>query len=134
MTKVLNVQRLRMKLNNLPKAAQDAIRRELAFAAGRIVISAKSFVPVDEGKLRDSIGWRFGEAPKGSFVIGRASVGPGLTVTVFAGNSEAFYARWVEFGTVKTSAQPFFFPAYRANKRSAVAAIRRAVNRSARTV
>lgn len=71
-----------------------------------------------------------------------------LTLHVYAGNSEAFYARWIEFGTQAringgqfagtahpgTSAQPFFFPAYRALRKPAKAAVRRAVNRSAKKI
>jgi len=84
-----------------------------------------------------------------------------LVITIFAGNDEAFYARWVEFGTrphtitVKnaptlsrggvnfgtsvshpgaSTANAFFFPAYRAMRKRIKTRISRAINKSVRDV
>lgn len=81
----------------------------------------------------------------------------GIYASAYAGNNTAFYARWVEFGTkatpyrpsrrnanykrtvimtkayaahAATPAQPFFFPAYRVNKKRARARIARSISRS----
>lgn len=118
--------------------------------ADEIVAMMKSLVPVDDGVLRDSIGWTWGKAPKGALVIASVqSTGEdGMTITIYAGNSEAYYARWVEFGTARhvnggkfagsqhpgTTAQPFFYVSWRANKRRTVRAIRKATRDAAKKV
>ncbi|GEM_PF-443223 len=126
----------------------------LASCAEDLVADMKRRCPVEAdtpfrrrpGLLRDSISWVFGNAPRtratGAIRLGgRGS--RGLRVTIFAGNDDAFYARFVEFGTragtkgeriavgtkksrkrtrkVKRThpgnpAQPFFWPAYRAQR------------------
>lgn len=130
--------------------------------AQQIVDTARNLVPVDELTLYESINWTWGDPPAGSITLARSSRRPsdGLKITVYAGNSEAFYARWVEFGTSPhnvasgggtragqrqlrgggglghpgAAAQPFFFPAYRANRRRVRSAISRGINRAAKKV
>lgn len=111
---------------------REAVKPAIEKSADEIVALAKSLVPVEEGELRESIGWTWGEAPEGSMVIAQGS-GEGLTITIYAGNDEAFYARWVEFGTQQgAEASPFFFPAYRLGKKRAVNRIKRAVGKAVR--
>jgi HK97 gp10 family phage protein len=57
-----------------------------------------------------------------------------LRVTVYAGNERAFYARWVEFGTVKMVGRPFFFPAYRAVRRRVRGRLTRATRKAAKAI
>ena len=89
--------------------------------AAEIVAEMKLLVPVDSGDLRDSINWTWGDVPAGSFVIDEIRSGKNagqqyatLRIKIYAGSREAFYARFIEFGT-KTGvrAQPFFFAAYK---------------------
>lgn len=131
--KILRVAELNRKLARLPQIAKDEIRAALAKSADEIVRLAKSLVPVNTGALRDSIGWTWGRAPKGSLAIAEANVG-GLTLTVFAGNDEAFWARWVEFGTVKMAKQPYFFVSYRAQRKSTRSRVSRAITKAAKKV
>lgn len=49
-----------------------------------------------------------------------------------AGNAEAFYARWVEFGTIKMAPRPFLRPAFYAHYSRAVDACNLAVYRWSR--
>jgi HK97 gp10 family phage protein len=93
------------------------------------VALAKRLCPVDDGTLRDSIGWTWGDAPAGSMVLA-ATKGAALRITIYAGNDEAFYARWVEFGTANALPQGFFLPAYRMLKKRANGRIKRAVNKA----
>lgn len=130
--KIAGLKRLNQKFKQLPKAAQDAARLAIAKSADEIVAMARRLAPVDQGHLRDSIGWTWGEAPKGSKVLGSSRGGANLTATIFAGNDKAYYARWVEFGTVKNRAHPYFFPAYRANAKRAKSRIKRAITKSAK--
>jgi HK97 gp10 family phage protein len=119
-------------------------------AAEQIVAMMKNLVPVDNGTLRDSIGWTWGKAPKGSLAVAAIKGGKadGLTITIYAGNDKAYYARWVEFGTSPranggkfsgtknpgTRARPFFYVSWRANKRSAKRIVRKGVRDAAKKV
>lgn len=149
MAKIQGLDRLKRKLKELPKVAQTMIRDAMAKSADEIVAMMKNLAPVDDGDLRDSIGWTWGKAPKGSLTLGHVKGGDGeSTITIYAGNKEAFYARWVEFGTAMheiggmfqgsihpgTRAQPFFYPAYRALKKRSSRRIKTSVTRAAKKV
>lgn len=134
---VKNLDRLNKKLTRLSQGAIEMIRPELAKAADDMVVMAKRFAPVDEGELRDSIGWVWGsEIPKGAVKLGTVRGGsrrdPNLIITVFAGNEKVFWARWQEFGTTRHKSHPYFFPAYRAQRKSIKSRIRRAVSKAAK--
>lgn len=118
----------------------------MAKSADQIVEQMKGLAPVLKepdprrraGELRDSIGWTWGAAPKGSFAVATmkgAGIGGDLTITIYAGNKDSgWWARWVEFGTSKMSAQPYFYVSWRANRRSTRSRISRAVNKAAKKV
>jgi len=115
--------------------------------AQELIDMMKRLVPVDDGDLRDSIGWTWGEAPAGAKVISQSNADSrGLKITVYAGSQKAFYAAWVEFGTAPhnvasgggnkshtgathghpgSRAQPFFFPSYRSLKKRIQSRIKR---------
>lgn len=151
-TTIIGLARLERKLKRLPKVAKDLIRKKMAEAADQIVAMMKSLAPVlkepdrrrQAGALRDSIGWTWGQAPKGSMVVATlkgAGVGGDLTITIYAGTrdkalgtADAFWARWVEFGTSKMGAQPYFYVSWRANRRSVRRKIISAVRTSAKRV
>ncbi|MFK3847935.1 HK97-gp10 family putative phage morphogenesis protein [Agrobacterium pusense] len=150
MTKIKGLDRLNRKLAKLPAVAKQMIRQAMEAKANEIVAMMKNLVPVDDGTLRDSIGWTWGKAPKGSLTLAsvQATGDSDMTLTIYAGNKEAFYARWVEFGTARhengglfagsihpgTTAQPFFFVSWRANKRRTVRAVRKASRDAAKKV
>lgn len=135
---------LQRKLDRLPQVAKDRIKATMAAEADRIVAFMKRHAPVLKesdprrraGTLRDSIGWTWGRPPQGSGIVAvvKSKIGDDLTVTFYAGGGEAFYARFVEFGTQKMSAQPFFYVSWRANRREARREIRKAVRQAAREV
>lgn len=106
-------------------------------AAEDIVGMMKGLVPVRDGDLRDSIGWTWGAPPRGSIVVSTlkgAGFGGDLTITIYAGSADAYYARWQEFGTSKMKAQPYFFVSWRANRRSTRRKISTAVRKAAKKV
>lgn len=150
---------LKQKFDKYPALVVAGIRKAMESAAQDMVNMAQTLVAKgDSGELEEAIGWTWGEAPQGAMILGSVKgKGAGsLTITVYAGNSEAFYARWVEFGTAKHStakgggtvkgkaalssgggiahpgaaAQPFFYVSYRANRKKAVAKIRAATARA----
>lgn len=153
--------RLRARLAKVPDVAREAAAAEMEKCAQEIVDAMKAAVPVKSGKLRDSINWTWGDVPAGSFVIDEIRSGKNkgdqyatLRIKIYAGNREAFYGRFVEFGTSPHSlarnasvarglrqddgafhrgavAQPFFFPTWKAKRaefqRRVKAAVRAAI-------
>lgn len=147
---IRNLAAVKAKLAKLPPGVQVAVKKANEQNADDMVGLAQRLVPRRTGALAASIGKEAG--------------GTDLSVQVVAGNSEAFYARFVEFGTrsgtagetadfskkqtlergtegqsrsrkVKrthpgTPAQPFFFPAYRALRRSMKSKVTRASNKA----
>lgn len=131
--------RLRARLERVPDVARRAAAQAMEEGAQEIVEEMKRLVPVDSGDLRDSIGWTWGDVPAGSFTIADIRSGKNkgdqyatLRIKIYAGNREAFYARFVEFGTKTGSpAQPFFYVSWKARKaefrRNIRAAVRAAI-------
>lgn len=130
---------LNHKLRRMPRIVRAALADALRDNAEWLTEMQRQAAPEDSGNLRDSIGWRWTRN-----VAGRNN----LSITVFAGSRQgkrgsegnAFYARFVEFGTNPSDkrshgvrAQPFFFPTYRMNKKRMKnrvnAAQRRAIKR-----
>jgi HK97 gp10 family phage protein len=146
---ILGLSKLQKKLKLLPTVAKTAIRKAMEQGAEEIVTLMKSLAPVDDGDLRDSIGWTWGRKPKYSQTLATVKSTDGeLIITIFVGNTKVRYAHLVEFGTAPhlnggkfagtqhpgTKAQPFFFVSYRALRRRVKSRISRAITTSARQV
>lgn len=125
--------RLEQRLKAIPIAVRQAVSHSLEKSAQEIVDLAKRLCPVDDGTLRDSIGWTWGDAPEGSIVLA-ATKGAALRITIFAGDNDAFYARWVEFGTANSLPHGFFLPAYRALKRRNTNRTKRDISKAVKAV
>lgn len=159
-TQVLGLLGLRKKARRLPQIVRDEVQKSLEAAADGVVALARSLVPVEDGDLRDSIGWTWGDPPRGAIVLGQSrpmkSAGD-MRLSIYAGDDRAFYARWVEFGTAPHStakgadrmskrrskggrmhpgakAHPFFFPAWRAHRKRVKSRVSRAITRGAKKV
>ena len=137
-TRIQGVDRLKRKLRALPDAAREEIAKAMEQSANEIVALMKSLVPVDTGDAQMSISWTWGDAPKGSMVLGKVRQGGkgagNLVITIFAGGGEAFYARFLEFGTKSMPARPFFYPSWRALRRRVRGRTTRAINKSAKRI
>lgn len=105
--------RLSRRLKAIPKAARDAVQPDLDKSTAELVDRMRSLAPKDSGDLKDSIHSEHGDTE--------------LQRKVIAGDGEAFYGRWVEFGTSDTPAQPFFYPAYRLLKKRIQNRLKRSV-------
>ncbi|MDX0426863.1 HK97 gp10 family phage protein [Sinorhizobium medicae] len=154
MTKVVGLDRLNRKLALLPIVAQRKIRDAMEDGAAEIVRMMKSLVPTDSAALKNSIDWTWGSAPKSALTIatvrgqGIRSTGSENTIAIYAGNADAYYGRFVEFGTAAhtaggmfagatipaIAASPFFFVSFRANRKRVKGRITRAVNKAAKEV
>ena len=118
---------------NIPNSIKRMVADELERIAEDLVSDMRQVAPRGAtGKLAGSIGWTWGDAPKGTMTLGtvRGQDYGALRITIYAGGGDAFYARFVEFGTVKMPAHPFFFPVWRARKRRTRGRITRAINRA----
>nr|WP_313012409.1 HK97 gp10 family phage protein [Brucella intermedia] len=146
---VLGLKSLNRKLKALPALAEAAIKLAMEQGAEEIVAMMKRLVPVDNGDLRDSIGWTWGDAPSYSQRIGAVKSKTGnLKITIYAGNSKVRYAHLVEFGSAPhinggmfagtqnpgAKGQPFFFVSFRALRRRTKSRITRAINKSAKQI
>lgn len=115
------------------KAASDAMEK----GAQEVVDMMKRRVPRDTGELANTIGWTWGDAPKGSMVIGEVQNRKYNTmrIVIFAGsektrvgNRNQFQlARLLEFGTQEMGPKPFFFGSWRANKKRVRSRVTRAI-------
>ncbi len=89
---------------------------------------ARRFAPEQSGNLKAAI-----YAAK---VPGR--LGPAWKVAVDQGDGptgrDAFYGFWVEFATINTPAQPFFFPSFRLVKRRHKGRVTRAINKEVKRI
>lgn len=120
--KVIGAAALRKRMLALEPGIRKYVQPALAKSGDELVGMQKRFAPVAEqqgGELRDSIKWEWN--PDNS-----------LSILNKAGDDKAYYARWVEFGTVANPAQAFFFPAYRTQKRRIKSRIRTAVRKAVR--
>lgn len=102
-------------------------------------------------RVAESITTQRGDVAKqvsGSLSTGDLKGDPDLTISITAGNKEAYWARWEEFGTAPhinggrfagsdhpgTAPRPFFYPPVRALKRRVKSRITRATKKAAREV
>ena len=120
----------------IPDRVKAEVRKAMEDVAEEIVSQMYAVAPHLTGDLAGSIGWTWGDAPKGSLTIG--TVGKTeyatLRITIYAGDKDAFYARWQEFGTTKMPANPFFYPVWRAKSKSARNRITRAIGRAIKSI
>lgn len=127
--------RMRKVLKALPDAVRKQLRAAVLAAAEDIANTQRNLAPVRTGALRRSIKVTPGDQalPEyASLKSKRRESDPELSAVITAGSQETRdskgrdYTRWVEFGTTDTSAQPFFYPGFRAGKKRAQARINRA--------
>ena len=126
-------ERLKRRLAAIPKAVKDAVGPALAKSGNELAGTMKQLAPVETGALRDSIAVTLpGEATPPYSQPGGSRVAGETEVIVTAGDEAVRYAHLVEYGTSDTQAQPFFWPAYRLNKKRLANRIKRAVGKAVR--
>lgn len=123
------------------KGAEDALRQN-GEEAKRII---RGDAPVDDGDLRESIDWTYGDPPSG--VMGardeRQQVPDRLRLSVYAGGKKAPHAHLVHNGTQErktkdgaskgvTPPQPFFWPNIRSLRRRFKSRVSRKANKAIR--
>lgn len=130
--KIRNKDRLFAKLRALRPKTTFELAKAAAVSANEVAELAKRLVPIDDGVLRNSI-------------VAKPGEGMAPSARVEAGDGDAFYARWVEFGTAPhtmsngtqhpgNKPQPFLFPAYRLLKRKLVRRFGSSIGKAVRAV
>lgn len=141
MAKLIGLDRLTRKLTAIPRHVEAATIPAMESGAAEIVTMMKRLAPVESGALRDSIGWTWGDAPEGAMVLGRSKArgGPGRKfITIYAGSAQTMVgsraqfqlARLQEFGTQNMTANPFFYPSWRASRKRVRGRITRAMKKA----
>jgi len=142
-TTFIGKDRVRKRFLALPQATLVNLRDAFAKGAQQVVDAQKRAVPVRSGDLQASIEWNWGTSRKVAYSQGFTGKGD-LSVRISAGNTKVRYAHIVEFGAAPhvaggifkgaahpgERAQPYFFPPYRANKKSVKARFRRALKKA----
>lgn len=153
------------KMARIPKDVRPALRKAIEDGAGEVVAFQKRLVSVRKGKLRESIKYVMGafKLERSQIAIGQGKAAsrdidgdPDLTATIVAGGKDAYYARWVEFGTqghslakgarVKSGAKqnegrqhpgtppkPFFYGPWRASRKKIKSRVTRAVTKAVKS-
>jgi HK97 gp10 family phage protein len=120
MAKVEGLEKLKARFAAIPKEMKVQVRAAIEKSADELVAFQKRLAPDDPRTpapdLKSSIRKRDGRHE--------------LSVEVF---TDDFKARWLEFGTVKMSARPFFFGPYRTLRRRIKSRISRAVKKAVKT-
>lgn len=116
--KITGAKRMRRKLASMPAKLRNQVGHALDKTAGEIAAMAERLAPKDTGAGAAAIGWREGEHE--------------LQRVIYAADDDTFYMRFREFGTEYQPAQPFFFPAYRLNRKRGQRRVKTAVNKALR--
>lgn len=135
---------LRARLDKVPQVARRAAAQAMETGAQEMVSVMRRLAPVDDGELRASINWSWGNAPAGTFAVDTVRGGKragrdvaALRITIYANAKDSRgrpYASWVEFGTKHSSASPFFWPGYRSLRRRVFARITRAIRNAIKEI
>lgn len=127
------ITRLRNRLQAIPNRVKVAAQPALLRQGNAMAATMRALVPVDSGDTRDSIA----VTPPGQMTPGYSQPGgemvvPENAVAITVGDHEVRTAHLVEYGTVHTPAQPFFWPSVRLHRKKATAAIKRAIGKAVR--
>lgn len=114
--KTLGLDRIKARIAAMPGAVRTALQAELEAEGDELVTAMQRLVHKRSGELEASIRKEPGE--RDLQVIVRAG-GATTTKPVRKGASATYdYALAEEFGNKHSSAQPFFFPTYRAKRKA----------------
>lgn len=139
---VKNADKMRARLRAAPLRLRKAAAIALQKQAERIIRQMKMFKPLEEIEIE----WAWGDAPAGALSLATVQGDSTLRITIYATARTFDYpggfpalARWHEFGTAervqkttgrysgRIAANPFFFPVWRARRKAARQAVRRAI-------
>lgn len=119
---MVNPDSLTAGLRDLGLAVSESTLRQAAVAGARVFLDEEKLrVPVDTGEGRDNL-----------IIAYDAEVSlPGVIASyIVTWTKDAYYLRFVEYGTSKMAAKPFKRPAYEAKKTAAAQAVDDVLNKA----
>lgn len=130
--KILNLERLRRRLERIPDAIRKRAKADLMQGGREINMLQRSLAPKDDGVLVGTI--RTEQLPDPEIGVAIRAGGPATTKPVRnseKGNAPQYdYALGQEFGTENMEATPFFYPALNVKKKQVKRNVRRGVKRA----
>lgn len=123
--------RFQKRMNAIPEAVRKAALPAIQKSAEEIAATMRSLAPKEEGDLRDSIEITGpGQTTPAYSQPGGSQVVPENSFAITVGNEDVRYPHLQEYGTTRHPAQPFFWPAYRMNRKRAESRIKRAISKA----
>ena len=130
--KILNLERLRRRLERIPDAIRKRAKADLMQGGREINMLQRSLAPKDDGVLVSTI--RTEQMPDPEIGVVIRAGGPATTKPVRnseKGNAPEYdYALGQEFGTENMDANPFFYPALNVKIKQVKRNVRRGVKRA----
>lgn len=121
------------RMKAIPNAVRDAVKPALIASAEETAAFQRALAPVDTGRLRDSIAVTPPGHPTPAYSQpGGSRVAGDNEAVITVGNSDVRYPHLVEYGSTEAPAQPFFWPAFRLNRKRAANRIKRAIGKAVR--
>ncbi|TDY23941.1 HK97 gp10 family phage protein [Paraburkholderia sp. BL6665CI2N2] len=121
-----NAAALTSAIDALEQVASESVLRQATVAGARVILAeAKLRAPVGDATYEHKGGTYAPGTLRDSLLIAydKEQSVAGLRATyLVTWSKDAFYGRFLEFGTSKMAAQPFLRPAYDATKQAAAAA------------
>jgi HK97 gp10 family phage protein len=125
------ISRLEQRLAAIPKQVKEAALPAVLKQANAMADTMRQLVPVKSGDLRDSIAVTpAGQSTPAYSQPGGSKVVPENAAAITVGDHVVRYGHLVEYGTKKSHAHPYFWPAVRLNNKRAKRAIKSAVGRA----
>jgi HK97 gp10 family phage protein len=127
--------RLLKRLEAIPKAVRDATQPALAASGQELVDAMKALAEASRltSDLIETITMTTaGNTTPPYSQPGGSQVVPENAVMITVGNSQVRYPHLVEYGTTRSAAQPFFWPAYRLLKKRILNRIKRGAAKATR--
>lgn len=134
MAKPRDLARLRKRLKAVPRAVLDELQPALLRHANTVADDMRRLAPEKTGALKRSIAVTSGGKSTPAYSQpGGATTVPANAVMITAGDTNVRYAHLVEYGTLRTPAYPFFWPAWRLNRSKVKAGAKRAITKAFRS-
>jgi HK97 gp10 family phage protein len=125
--------RFQSRMRAIPKAVREAVVPAVVKSAVELAGVVRQLAPERTGDLKDSIHVTPpGQSTPAYSQPGGAQVAGPLEALVTAGNTDVRYPHLVEYGTTKTQAHPFFWPAVRLTRKRVTNRIKRAIGKAVR--
>lgn len=135
----VQIDRMRARHTAITNGVAEVIQPALQSAAADIVAEQKALCPVSKdaahgnppGALRDSIQFTAGGEPTPAYSApGGQQIVDLNAVLITAGNTKVRYSHFVEYGTVRMAAEPYFWPGIRLLRQRTKAKLQAAFNQA----